>query len=138
MLLLNEAHRRLQGLLVDGLHALLRQRPRVLDLLAALPSAHESIAPRGQTYSGTRVLRIVLVLGLLLGIEVDKVAEFVEAVHDRQVLVAVALVVLAELAGGIALASSTMAIVTSTFFQPSAARERQPWSCRCAPAPNRR
>ena len=47
--------------------------------------------------------RVVGVLRLLLGVEVIEVAEeLVEAVHGRQELVAVAEVVLAELAGGVA------------------------------------
>jgi hypothetical protein len=46
-----------------------------------------------------------LVLRLFLGVEVVEAAEeLVEAVHRRQMFVAVALVVLAELAGGVALA----------------------------------
>jgi hypothetical protein len=48
-------------------------------------------------------LGIVAVLGLLLGVQVVEVAvELVEAVDRRQQLVAVAQVVLAELAGGVA------------------------------------
>ena len=51
-----------------------------------------------------RIFRIVGVFGLVLGVEVIKIAkELVEAVHGRQELVAVAEVVLAELSGGIAL-----------------------------------
>ena len=64
------------------------------------PNCLDGILPFAST-----VARIVAVLRLLLGIEVVEVAEeLVEAVHRRQVLVAVALVVLAELAGGVALA----------------------------------
>ncbi len=51
-----------------------------------------------------RVLRVVVGLRLLLGVQVVEVAEeLVEPVHGRQVRVAVAQVVLAELAGGVAL-----------------------------------
>ena len=51
-----------------------------------------------------RVLRVVVGLRLLLGVQVVEVAEeLVESVHRRQVRVAVAQVVLAELAGGVAL-----------------------------------
>ena len=51
-----------------------------------------------------RVLGIVGQFGFLLGVEVIQVAEeLVEAVHGGQMLVAVAEVVLAELAGGVAL-----------------------------------
>ena len=50
-----------------------------------------------------RVAGIGPLLGLLLGVEVVEVAEeLVEAVDRRQVLVPVAQVVLAELAGGVA------------------------------------
>ena len=60
--------------------------------------------PRGPNLAQIgRVLRIVRQLRLLLGVEVVEVAEeLVEAVDRRQRLVAVADVVLAELAGGVA------------------------------------
>ena len=61
-------------------------------------------AARTELRLETRVLRIVGVLRLLLGVEVIEIAEeFVEAVHGRQELVAVAEMVLAELAGDVAL-----------------------------------
>jgi hypothetical protein len=69
--------------------------------------------------------RIVAVLGLLLGVEVVEVAEeLVEAVVGRQVLVEVALVVLAELAGGVALRLEDVAMVTSVSCQPCEAPGR--------------
>ena len=70
-----------------------------------LPSAQVCSTPRGPYFLlELRVLRVVVGLGLLLGVEVVEVAEeLVEAVHRRQVLVAVAEVVLAELAGDVAL-----------------------------------
>ena len=66
--------------------------------------------PRGRANSWSlRELvgvRVVELLGLLFGVEVVQVAEeLVEAVHGRQVLVLVAEVVLAELAGGVARAA---------------------------------
>ena len=92
---------------VDGLHALLGQRAGVLDGLAALAVGlaleHAARAEFLPELPGS--LRIVHVLRLLLGVEVIEAAEeLVEAVHRGQMLVAVALVVLAELAGGVALA----------------------------------
>ena len=60
-------------------------------------------AARAEMLLELRVLRVVGVLRLLLGVEVVEVAEeLVEAVHRRQVLVLVAEVVLAELAGLVA------------------------------------
>ena len=60
-------------------------------------------AARAEFGAERRVLRIVRVLGLLLGVQVVEVAEeLVEAVHGRQELVAVTEMVLAELAGGVA------------------------------------
>ena len=60
-------------------------------------------AARAELLPEIRVLRIVGVFRLFLGVEVVEVAEeLVEAVHGRQVLVAVAEMVLAELAGGVA------------------------------------
>ena len=105
-----------RGLVVDRLHALLGERAGVLDgLLADLAEARidRRIVPVGRlalqdaarAELGTigRVLRIVRQLRLFLGVEVIEVAEeLVEAVHRRQRFVAVADVVLAELAGGVA------------------------------------
>ncbi len=61
--------------------------------------------PRGPNFAlNAGSLRIVLLFGVLFGVEVVQVAEeFVEAVHRRQVLVAIAEVILAELSGGVAL-----------------------------------
>ena len=60
--------------------------------------------PRGPNFArNSGILRIVLVLGLLLGVQVIEIAEeLVEAVQRRQKLVLVAEMVLAELAGGVA------------------------------------
>ncbi len=89
------------GLVIHGLHALLGQRPRILDLAVRSGLDH---ATRSELPTELGILWVVLVLGLLLGVEVVEVAEeLVEAVVGRQVLVAVAEVVLAELAGGVAL-----------------------------------
>ena len=64
---------------------------------------HLQHAARAELGAVGRVLRIVGQLRLLLGVEVVEVAEeLVEAVDRRQRLVAVADVVLAELAGGVA------------------------------------
>ena len=94
------------GFIVNRLHALLGQRAGILDGLAALAVGLAlEHAARAELLPERRVLRIVPVLRLLLGVEVIEAAEeLVEAVHRRQMLVAVALVVLAELSGGVALA----------------------------------
>ncbi len=72
-----------------------------------VPSALAQVCrtPRGPNFlRNSGILGIVGQLGLFLGVEVIEVAEeLVEAVHDGQGLVAVAEVVLAELAGGVAL-----------------------------------
>ena len=92
-------------LVVDGLHALARERAGVLDLLRAVglrPAVDH--AARAEALLEGRVLGVVLVLGLLLGVQVVEVAEeLVEAVVGGQVLVEVAEVVLAELGGRVAL-----------------------------------
>src|SRR5262249_11277006 len=99
-----------------GLHSLPGERPGVLDgLLADLAEAriHGGVVGLGglalehtaRTVFRLEgwVFRIVVTLGLLLGVEVIEVAEeLVEAMHRRQKLVAVAQMVLAELAGGVA------------------------------------
>ena len=85
-------------LLVDRLHALPGQRTGVLDLLGPSGEAVDHAA-RAEPLLELGVLRVVGVLRLLLGVEVVEVAEeLVEAVAGRQHLVAVAEVVLAELA----------------------------------------
>ena len=105
-----------EELLVHRLHPLPRQRAGVLDRLLADLAEHRidgrvvlvgrlalHHAARAELLPEIRVLRIVRVFRLFLGVEVIEVAEeLIEAVHRRQVLVAVAEVVLAELAGGIA------------------------------------
>ena len=105
-----------EELLVDRLHALPGERSGVLDHLLAdlaellvdrrivlvgrLALQH---AARAESLSERRILRIVLILRLLLGIQVIEIAEeLVESVNRRQMLVAIAEVILAELAGGIA------------------------------------
>ena len=106
----------LHGLVVDGLHALLGQGSGVLDLLLpylaearidgwVVRVGRESMqhAARTEFRSERWVLRIVLVLGLLLGIQMIEIAEeLVEAVQRRQKLILVAQMVFAELASGVA------------------------------------
>ena len=114
--LVDEAFRGGQELAVDRLHPLGGERAGVLALLLA-PGAEARVlaglvegggvavqhAARAELALEARVGRVVDVLRLLLGVEVVEVAEeLVEAVHRRQVLVAVAEMVLAELAGGVA------------------------------------
>jgi hypothetical protein len=103
----DEVDGRVAELLVAGLHALLGQRAGVLDALGAV-----GVRPGADDAAGTEPLaevrellgrRVVGVLGLLLGVEVVEVAEeLVEAVGGGEELVAVAEVVLAELAGRVA------------------------------------
>ena len=104
---------------VAGLHALLGQRAGVFDLLLADaaparllggivffggPGVHDAARAEDLLEVGeVRLRRIVHILRLLLGVQVIEVAEeLVEAVGGGQVLVLVAEVVLAELAGGVA------------------------------------
>ena len=119
VLALDEIDTRAGGFVVDGLHPLLGQRPGVLDALLADravsvvhlagiligrpgmddTAGEECLAQQRRLLSGG----IVLVLGFFLGVEVVQVAEeLVEPVGGRQVLVQVAEVVLAELAGRVA------------------------------------
>ena len=102
-----------QELLVHRLHPLPGQRAGVLDrLLANLPEhridgrivlvrrlALEDAA--GAEFGlELRVLGVVDILGLFLGVEVIQIPEeLIEAMHRRQVFVAIAKMVLAELAG---------------------------------------
>src|SRR5215831_17527592 len=107
VLAFDEVARRGQELLIDGLHALFSQRSGVLDALCAV-----WVGPAVQYTTRAIVLpeirkvllrRIIAQFRLLLGVQVIEVAkELVEAVLRRQVLVAVAEVILTELASGIA------------------------------------
>ncbi|MCY1293428.1 hypothetical protein D9M70_426870 [compost metagenome] len=100
-LLLDEVDGTLGGFVVDGFHALGGQRAGVLDLAVGKAAHHAS--GRGGLGEFGIVLRPVGTLGLLFGIQVVEVAEeLVETMFGRQVFVAVAQVVLAELAGGVA------------------------------------
>jgi hypothetical protein len=115
--LVHELDARLDEFLIDGLHALARQRTGVDDpLLAHLAESgidgliHGVGGPgvqhpaRSKTSLELGIARVVLVFGLLLGVQVIQVAEeLVESVQRRQVFVPVTQVVLAELPRGVAL-----------------------------------
>ncbi len=102
--LLDELQARREELLVHRLHALPGQRTGVLDLLRAVrvgPAVQD--AARAELLLELGILRIVRILRLLFRVQVVEVAEeLVEAVRRRQELVAVAEMVLAELAGDVA------------------------------------
>ena len=101
MLTLDEVLRSVEEFGVDRLHALGVERAGVLD-----PAVGRGLddAARAELLPELGVLRIVGILRFFLGVEVVEVAEeLVEAMRGRQVLVAVAEVVLAELAGGVAI-----------------------------------
>ena len=91
-------------LLVDGFHALLGQRAGVRDRLPALAVGQAvEHAARSELLLEFRILGIVRQFRFFLGVEVIEIAEeFVEPVHGRQIFVAIAQMVLAELAGGVA------------------------------------
>ena len=103
-LLFHPCDRAIGDLLVDGFHALLGERTGVRDRLPAL-----AVGQAMQHAAGTELLLerripgIVRQFRLFLRVEVIEIAEeFVETMHGRQELVAVAQMVLAELAGGVA------------------------------------
>jgi len=100
MLPVDEVFRGRKEFLVDRLHALLRERPGILDApvdIGADDAARSVLPPE------RRILRIEIALRLLLRIQVIEVAEeLVEAVIGRKVLVLIAEMVLAELARRVA------------------------------------
>ena len=115
-LALDEIDRCRGRLVVDRLHAFLGQWSGVLDGLladlaeawidgrivtvACLASQHPA---RPELGLERRIFWVIRVFRVFLGIEVIEVAEeLIEAMHGRQVFIAVAEMVLAELAGGIA------------------------------------
>ena len=88
-------------LIVDRLHALDGQRAGVLNVAIGRGFDH---AARSELLLELRVLRIVRMLGFLLGVEVVEIAEeLVKAVVGRQHLVQVAQMILAVLRGHVAL-----------------------------------
>ena len=111
-----KSSRRAEEFLVHRLHPLGVERTGVFDHLLADTSvggidgrvidiaglAFEH-ATRPELGPELRVLGVVLVLRFLLGVEMVEIAEeFVEPVYGRQIFVAVAEMVLAELPGGVA------------------------------------
>ena len=93
-----------EGFLIDGFHPLLGQRSGILDGLPAFAvrfgAEHTTWA---ELFEECGILRVVEVFGLLGGVQMIQAPEiFVEPMDRRQMLVAIAEMVLAELAGGIA------------------------------------
>ena len=116
VLAVDEIHRRADEFLVHRLHPLGVERAGIFDhLLADAPVggidgrivgvgglAFEHAA-RPELGPELRILGVIRILRLFLGVEMVEIAEeFVEAVHGRQIFVAVAEMVLAELPGGVA------------------------------------
>src|SRR5262245_47971498 len=92
---------RAEELLVNRRHARDIQRAGILDL-AVRRRLDDAAWPI--LFLEIRILRVEVALGLLLGVEVVEIAEeLIKAVLGRQMLVAIAEMVLAELAGGVAL-----------------------------------
>jgi hypothetical protein len=100
----HEAHGLAGELLVHRLHALDVERPGQLDLLLAVGQRPGVEHTAGAVLlAHLRILEIVRMLRLLLGVQViERAVELVETVRRGQVLVAIAEVVLAELAGLVA------------------------------------
>jgi hypothetical protein len=97
-LLVHKVHGGVGCLIVDRLHALDVQRPRILDL--AVCKGMNNTAWVVHLQEDRIVLGPIRHLRLLLGVQVVQVAEeFVEAMICRQILVTVSQVVLAELPG---------------------------------------
>ena len=144
---LNEVHRTGSDVVIDRLHPLLGQRAGVLaHLLADLAEAriHRRIvhsrglaiqhAARAELRAERRVFRVVGQFRLFFGVQVVQIAvELVEAVYGGQVFVAVAQMVLAELAGRIASRLSATRRSSDLPFATLAWRPaNRPWSSRCA------
>src|SRR5262249_14126665 len=107
---IDEVERGVEKLLVYGLHAFLGERAGIGAALLA-PLAEARVLPRcfcdgrgasqhparAEAQPELRTLRIVRMLGLILSIQVVKIAEkLVETVNRRQELVAIAEMILAE------------------------------------------
>jgi hypothetical protein len=98
---IDEVQRLADDDIVGGFHALAGQRAGVFD--AAIGKRVDDTA-RPEPLMELGILGVMVSLGLLFRIEVVEVAvELVEAVNGRQVFIAVAEVVFAELTGGVTL-----------------------------------
>src|SRR5215475_4652524 len=106
LLAFDEVYGRRLELIVYRFHSLLREWPCVFYLLRAI-----RVRPAMQDAAGAVLLfevrkifvrRIITEFGLLFRVEVVEISEeLVEAVHGRQMFIAIAKVILAELSGGI-------------------------------------
>ena len=103
-LLLHPRESAIGDLFIDGFHALLGERAGINDRLTALAIGQTVKHSTGaELLLEGRVLRVVREFGLFLRVQVIEIAEeFVEPMYGRQEFVAVAQMVLAELAGGVA------------------------------------
>ena len=101
----HETQRLFGELIVHRFHPFFRQRAGALDLLGAIRVGPAMDHAAGVVFlDQRRVLEIVGVLRFLLGIQViERSEKLAEAVRGGQVFVAVAEMVLAELAGHVAL-----------------------------------
>ena len=91
----------LGDVVVDGLHAFLVQRAGILD--AAVGEGVDN-APGAKTLAEGRVFGVIGMLRLVFGVQVIQIAvELVETMVGRQVLILVAQVIFAKLAGGVAM-----------------------------------
>ena len=95
-----ERTRVLDGLLTDAAPARLLGRVILVRRVAVQDAARTELRPKFREVFGARVVRILRVFFRIEVVEIPK--ELVEPVGGRQVLVAVAEMVLAELAGRIA------------------------------------
>src|SRR5262249_55637358 len=98
---IDELLRRAEEFLVNRWHALDVQRASVLDLAVGIRVYD---AARSELLFELRILRIEIAFWLFLSVEVIEIAEeLVEAMISRQMVVVIAEMVLAELAGRISL-----------------------------------
>ena len=146
-LLLHPADSVCGDFLIHGFHPLLGERTAVLNNLFAY-SAKAGInsriilvrckamehAARAEMLPECRVLGIVRQFRLLFSVQVIEVTEkFVKSMHGRQVFIAIAEMVLAELAGGVA--DGLQQVGDGRVFRREVRQERRAirlWSSRCA------
>jgi len=101
VLFFDEVDSGIGGLVIDGLHALLGQRAGILDLAASRAVDH---ATRTELFEELRILRIILILWFLFGVQMVEIAEkFIETMIGRQHLIPITEVVFAELTCGVAM-----------------------------------
>ena len=111
MLLTNKLHGTLGSFIIDGFHTLLGQRAGVFHFLTTLAigpgvnhTAGAKLFGKGFAVGHFHLAGVILVFRFLFRVQVVEVTEkLIKTVHGGQMFIAIPLMVLAELSGGVTL-----------------------------------